>query len=52
MPHDEAEADQLAPPHFDGTYHRATIGAAPVRGVRRSNKTCGEQSARKGSRHS
>ena len=27
-------ANELAPPHLDGTYHRATVGAAPLCGVR------------------
>ena len=34
MPHDEVEADQLAPSHLDGTQYRATIGVSPLRGVR------------------
>ena len=36
MPHDEVEADKLASPHLDGPYHRSTVGAAPLCGVRRS----------------
>ena len=35
MPHDSAKAYQLASSHFDGTDHRATVGAATLCGVRR-----------------
>ena len=34
MPHDEVEADQLAPSHLDGSHHRTTIRAAALCGVR------------------
>ena len=34
MSHDEVEADQLAPSHLDGTYHRAAISTAPLCEVR------------------
>ena len=37
LPHDEFEADQLASPHFDGPHHRAIVGTAALRGVRRSS---------------
>ena len=36
IPHDEVEADQLASSHLVGPYHRATVGTAPLCGVRRS----------------
>jgi len=29
MPHDQAEADQLASPHLDGANDRAAFGAVP-----------------------
>ena len=34
MPHDEAEADQLAASHLDGPHHRAAVCTAPLCGVR------------------
>ena len=37
MPHDEAEADQLASPHLDGPHHRAAISTAALCGVRRAS---------------
>jgi hypothetical protein len=36
MPHDEAQADELASSHLDGTQHRATVRAASLCRVRRS----------------
>ena len=36
MPHDATEADQLAPSHLDGTYHRTAFSTAALCGVRRS----------------
>ena len=37
MPHDEVEADQLASPHLDGTYHRAAFSTAALCEVRRAS---------------
>jgi hypothetical protein len=34
MPRDQAEADQLAPPHLDGTHHRTALSTAALRRVR------------------
>jgi hypothetical protein len=36
MPHDEVEADQLAPSHLDGTHHRAAFSTVALCRVRRS----------------
>ena len=35
MPHDQAEADQLASPHLDGANDRAAFGAAALCRVQR-----------------
>ena len=37
LPHDQVEADQLADSHLVGPDYRATVSAAPLRGVRRTD---------------